>query len=71
MENVCIIGCGRQGTAAAYDILLYQKPKNLLLLDISKDSLKLCNSKIKRVISDSTLVSSEIIDFQNTDNQEH
>ena len=67
MENVCIIGCGRQGTAAAYDILLYQKPKNLLLLDISKDSLKLCNSKIKRVISDSTSVSSEVIDFQNTD----
>ncbi len=66
MDNVCIIGCGRQGTAAAYDILLYNKPKNLLLLDISKDSLKLCNSKIKNVISDSTLVSNQVIDFEDT-----
>ena len=46
MDNVCIIGCGRQGTAAAYDILLYNKPKKLLLLDISSKSLEI--SKLNR-----------------------
>ena len=32
MDRVCIIGVGKQGTAAAYDILLYAKPKKMLLL---------------------------------------
>ena len=67
MDNVCIIGCGKQGTAAAYDLLLYKKPKKLLLLDISSQSLKLCNDKIKNVISNHSSVISEIIDFSNKD----
>ena len=64
MENVCIIGCGRQGTAAAYDILLYSKPKKLLLLDISKKSLNICNDKIKQVISSKTSVINQVINFE-------
>ena len=64
MDNVCIIGCGRQGTAAAYDILLYSKPKKLLLLDISKKSLNICNDKIKQVISSKTSVINQVINFE-------
>ena len=67
MNRVCIIGAGKQGAAAAYDILLYSKPKKLILLDISAESLKLCNEKIKTVISNNTQIISEVIDFKNQD----
>ena len=66
MDNVCIIGCGRQGTAAAYDILLYNKPKKLLLLDISSKSLEICNDKIKKVITTNTSVVYQVINFEDT-----
>ena len=46
MSKVCILGVGRQGSAAAYDILLYAKPKELLLLDINSKSIDLCIQKI-------------------------
>ena len=68
MDNVCIIGCGRQGTAAAYDILLYNKPKKLLLLDISSKSLEICNDKIKKVITTNTSVVYQVINFEDTSN---
>ena len=68
MDNVCIIGAGKQGTAAAYDILLYAKPKKLLLLDISSSSLEKCNSKITSVISDNTRVMNKVINFEDHDN---
>lgn len=64
MKNVCIIGTGKQGTAAAYDILLYAKPKKLLLLDVSSASLELCNTKIRSVKSVNTKIINKIIDFK-------
>jgi len=65
MENICIIGTGKQGTAAAYDILLYAKPKRLLLLDVSSASLEICNKKIKSVRSTKTEIINKVIDFEN------
>ena len=64
MSKVCILGVGRQGSAAAYDILLYAKPKEILLLDVNKDSINNCLDKIKKVISDKTTVRSKIIDLE-------
>ncbi len=45
MKRVCILGVGRQGSAAAYDILLYAKPKELLLLDADEKSISECLKK--------------------------
>ena len=41
-HNYCIIGTGRQGTAAAYDLIKYAKIKNLLLVDTSLESINQC-----------------------------
>ena len=65
MTKVCILGVGRQGSAAAYDILLYAKPKELLLLDASIESINNCLDKIKKVTSKKTIIKSEIIDLDN------
>ena len=44
--NYCIIGTGRQGTAAAYDILKFAKVENLLLIDNSEKNLEMCFDKL-------------------------
>ena len=65
MDKVCILGTGRQGTAAAYDILLYAKPKSLLLLDSQKTSIDRCLEKIKKVKSYDTVIETKVIDLKN------
>ena len=60
--NYCIIGTGRQGTAAAYDLLKYADIKNLLLLDNNQSSIDKCIKKIDSINSKVNIVSS-IIDF--------
>ena len=62
MKNVCIIGSGKQGTAAAYDILLYAKPKKMLLLDISSNALDICRGKIKNVVDIKTSIDFKVIE---------
>ena len=63
MTKVCILGTGKQGAAAAYDILLYAIPKQLILLDSNASSLKACISKIKFVKSNKTEIISKVIDL--------
>ena len=65
MKKVCILGVGRQGSAAAYDIIKYARPKSILLLDYNSTSIKNCIQKIKKIKSDSTLLQSELIDLNN------
>ena len=48
-HNYCIIGIGRQGTAAAYDLIKYAKIKNLLLVDTSLESINQCLYKLKPI----------------------
>ena len=60
--NYCIIGTGRQGTAAAYDLLKYADIKNLLLLDNNQLSIDKCIKKVDSINSKVNIVSS-IIDF--------
>ena len=45
MKNYCIIGTGRQGTAAAYDILKFADIEVLLLLDNNEQSILNCLKK--------------------------
>ena len=65
MDNVCIIGSGKQGSAAAYDLLVHAKPKKMLLLDISLDSLNICYKRIKSVVSNKTELIRKVIEFKN------
>ena len=46
MKKYCIIGSGRQGTAAAYDIVKYGEPESLTIIDSSDKNLERCRSKI-------------------------
>jgi len=64
MKNYCIIGTGRQGTAAAFDILKFAQVEVLLLLDNNEESLSNCLKKIKSVTK-KTKVSISIINFNN------
>ena len=65
MDKVCILGTGKQGTAAAYDLLLYAKPKKMILLDSIEISLKSCLSKIESVKSTKTEIVLQKIDLNN------
>jgi len=65
MKKVCILGVGRQGSAAAYDIILHSKPKYLLLLDNNADSIKKCIEKITKIKDCKTKIDCEIIDLNN------
>ena len=64
--NYCIIGTGRQGSAAAYDLIKYAKIKNLLLLDTSPQSINECLYKLKPV-SKNINIESKIIDIHKKD----
>ena len=65
-KNYCIIGTGRQGTAAAYDLLLYADIKTLLLLDNKQKSINQCLKKINSVKSNIKIVTS-VINFNDID----
>lgn len=54
--NYCIIGTGRQGTAAAYDILKFAKVENLLLIDNSEKNLEMCFDKLVSIQNSITIV---------------
>ena len=49
MRNYCIIGAGRQGTAAAYDIIKFGDPESLLLIDNNDDGLNRCADRLKKL----------------------
>ena len=66
-KNYCIIGTGRQGRAAAYDLLKFAPISELLLLDNSQKSIELCLEKIKPVV-DSVSIKHSLIDFNDIPN---
>ena len=49
MKNFCVIGSGRQGTAAAYDIVSHGNPKSLTVIDSNNHNLEKCKNKIKKL----------------------
>ena len=44
MSKYCIIGTGRQGTAALYDLIKFSKANSILLIDSNAESIKSCRS---------------------------
>ena len=67
MSKYCIIGTGRQGTAALYDLIKYSQATEILLLDESDDSLKNCISKIDSVLEYNISISSKKINIDDSD----
>ena len=65
-KNYCIIGTGRQGTAAAYDLLKFAEIEKLLLLDNNQNSINQCIKKIEPVLND-VKIQQSIIDFNETE----
>ena len=65
MSKVCIIGLGRQGTAAAYDLLLHSNLKELMLLDVNPTSIKTCLEKIKKVKPADVILKTKTLDLNN------
>ena len=63
-KKYCIIGTGRQGTAAAYDLLKFAPIDELLLLDNNQNSIDVCLKKIAPLVSN-THIKESIIDFNN------
>ena len=61
-KTYCIIGTGRQGTAAAYDLLMYADISSLLLLDNNQESIDKCMYKINSLKSKAS-IAAHIIDF--------
>ncbi len=49
MKKYCVIGSGRQGTAAAYDIVSHGKPESLTIIDSNNHNLEKCKDKIKKL----------------------
>ena len=49
MKKYCIIGSGRQGTAAAFDIVTHGNPKSLTIIDSNNNNLERCKNKIKKL----------------------
>lgn len=66
-KTYCIIGTGRQGTAAAYDLLMYADISNLLLLDNNQESINKCLYKIHSLKSKANIIT-DIIDFKDIKN---
>ena len=49
MKKYFIIGSGRQGTAAAYDIIKFASPESLTIIDASIENLNKCKNLIKKL----------------------
>ena len=49
MKKYCVIGSGRQGTAAAYDIVSHGEPESLTIIDSNNHNLEKCKKKIKKL----------------------
>ena len=62
--NYCIIGTGRQGTAAAYDLIKHADISKLLFIDTSEKSINSCLLKLKSIIKN-VEVKTHVIDIEN------
>ena len=45
MKKYCVIGSGRQGTAAAYDIISHGAPESLTVIDSNNHNLEKCKNQ--------------------------
>ena len=66
MSKYCIIGTGKQGTAALYDLLLFSDAKTILLIDSCKDSFKRLSDIINPSLFKKTKIIFEVVDIHDT-----
>ena len=66
MSKYCIIGTGKQGTAALYDLLLFSDAKTILLIDSCKDSFKRLLDIINPSLFKKTKIIFEVVDIHDT-----
>ena len=62
--NYCIIGTGRQGTSAAYDLVKHADINKLLFIDTSEKSINICLSKLKPIINNINF-ETHVVDIEN------
>ncbi len=65
MSRYCIIGTGRQGTAALFDIIKFANPTKILLIDSHQESLDNCINKIDNAINHDIPIESYLVDLSN------
>jgi len=65
MEKYCIIGTGRQGTAALYDLILFSNASSILLIDSNKESIENCIKIIDTSILNKIKINYEVTDITN------
>ena len=63
MEKYCIIGTGRQGTAALYDLLLFSNASSILLIDSNQNSINNCLKLIDKSLLDKIKIYTEVVDI--------
>ena len=63
MANYCIVGSGRQGTAAAYDIVKFGSPSTLTIIDNNIYNLERCERIIKKLTG--FKIDKLVLDIQN------
>ena len=56
MSKYCIIGTGRQGTAALYDLILFSNATSILLIDSNQNSINNCLNIIGKPLLEKTEV---------------
>ncbi|MHA2227466.1 MAG: saccharopine dehydrogenase family protein [Candidatus Hodarchaeales archaeon] len=63
-RNFAILGAGRQGTAAAYDLVRFGRPSSVLICDINLDTAQKSASRVNQLLS-TDLVEAREVDVTN------
>ena len=63
MSKYCIIGTGRQGTAALYDLILFSNATSILLIDSNQNSINNCLNIIGKPLLEKTEVKTKVVNI--------
>ncbi len=63
MSKYCIIGTGKQGSAALYDLILFSNATSILLLDSNENSIKECLKRIDKKLVNNISIDSAVVDI--------
>ena len=64
MNKYCIIGTGRQGTAALYDLILFSNASLILLIDSNQHSINNCLSLIDDSLLEKVKIKTEVVNIE-------
>ena len=63
MSKYCIIGTGKQGSAALYDLILFSNATSILLIDSNENSIKECIKRIDKKLVNNISIDSAVVDI--------